>query len=160
MGQDLGRATSTLPSHDGTEVIGTVSMTYEARILRRRRLNTDQGASFIVDLSETTNLIDGAVFVLEGGQSIRVKSADEALIEVRGAELARLAWHVGNRHTPCQISSDRLWIQQDHVLKAMLEQLGASVTDVTRPFNPEGGAYGHGRTYGHTHADDHEHSHV
>jgi urease accessory protein len=42
-------------------------------------------------------------------------------------------------------------IRQDKVLRRMLEGLGATVTEVTAPFTPEGGAYGHGRTHGHTH---------
>jgi urease accessory protein len=63
---------------------------------------------------------------------------------------------VGNRHTPCQIEAARLLIQPDHVIRAMLEQLGATVEDVVEPFTPEGGAYGHGRTHGH----DHTHTHV
>jgi urease accessory protein len=63
----------------------------------------------------------------------------------------RIAWHIGNRHTPCQIAPDRVLIRQDKVLRRMLEGLGATVTEVTAPFTPEGGAYGHGRTHGHTH---------
>ena len=73
------------------------------------------------------------------------------------ASLARLAWHIGNRHTPCQIGPDCLVIRQDHVLEAMLAKLGADVTHDTRPFTPEGGAYGMGRTMGHSHGHDHDH---
>ena len=65
--------------------------------------------------------------------------------------LPRIAWHVGNRHTPCQIADDHILIRQDVVLQAMLEQLGATVRQLTTPFMPEGGAYGHGRTHGHEH---------
>jgi urease accessory protein len=66
-------------------------------------------------------------------------------------DLTRLAWHIGNRHTPCQIEADHLVIRADHVLAAMLTGLGASVTPAKAPFTPEGGAYGHGRTMGHEH---------
>ena len=67
-------------------------------------------------------------------------------------------WHVGNRHTPCQINSDHLLIQADPVIGHMLEHLGAVVEPLTAPFNPEGGAYGHGRTHSHEHvATAHEH---
>ena len=55
------------------------------------------------------------------------------------------------RHTPCQIADDHILIREDKVLQVMLEGLGASVTQVTAPFTPEGGAYGHGRTHGHEH---------
>ena len=72
-----------------------------------------------------------------------------------GTDLPRIAWHIGNRHTPCQIESDRLLIQRDHVIADMLRRIGAEVIEVIEPFTPEGGAYGHGRTHGH----DHSHSH-
>ncbi|NBB98687.1 MAG: urease accessory protein UreE, partial [Alphaproteobacteria bacterium] len=65
-------------------------------------------------------------------------------------------------HTPCQIAADCLVIRQDHVLEAMLAKLGADVTPDTRPFTPEGGAYGMGRTMGHSHGhshDEHDHHH-
>ena len=72
-------------------------------------------------------------------------------MQVTGPDLVRLAWHIGNRHTPCQIEADRLLIQQNHVMWDMLALLGATVKDVSEPFTPEGGAYGHGRTHGHRH---------
>jgi urease accessory protein len=72
-------------------------------------------------------------------------------------DLARLAWHIGNRHTPCQVEKGRLLIRRDHVLEAMLRQLGAGVEAVIAPFRPEGGAYGHGRTMGHDHGHSHDH---
>ena len=78
-------------------------------------------------------------------------AAAEPLLAVRHHNLARIAWHVGNRHTPCQIADDHILIREDKVLQVMLEGLGASVTQVTAPFTPEGGAYGHGRTHGHEH---------
>jgi urease accessory protein len=72
--------------------------------------------------------------------------------------LVQLAWHIGNRHTPCQIEKDRLVIQDDPVIGHMLEHLGATVTQVVEPFTPEGGAYGHGRTHSHAHgATAHDH---
>ena len=104
-----------------------------------------------MDLPETVSLNAGDAFKLEDGRLIGVQPAIENLLEITGADLTRLAWHVGNRHTPCQIEPDRLLIQQDHVMRDMLTKLGASLRDVTEPFTPEGGAYGHGRTHGHAH---------
>lgn len=125
-----------------------VVLSYDERLLRRRRLVTDAGAEFLVDLSETTSLNDGDALVLDDGRRVAVVAAIEPVVQVQG-NLARLAWHIGNRHTPCQIERDHLIIRQDHVLEAMLVGLGAAVTHVLAPFRPEGGAYGHGRTMGH-----------
>ena len=92
------------------------------------------------------------------GSLVAVRAAVEPLLAVTGADLPRIAWHIGNRHTPCQIESDRLLIQNDAVIGHMLEHLGATVTEIDAPFTPEGGAYGHGRTHSHKHgATAHEH---
>lgn len=154
----MSDATETLPiaqtvaSADGA--VDTISLTYAERLLRRKRLTSDRGLSFLVDLSETRGLDEGDAFELQDGRRVAVVAASESLIEVTG-DLVRLAWHIGNRHTPCEITQGALRIQDDHVLGAMLRQLGASVRPVHAPFRPEGGAYGHGRTMGHSH--DHHH---
>ena len=64
--------------------------------------------------------------------------------------LAELAWHIGNRHLAAAIEAERILILRDHVIKAMLEGLGAAVSDVVEPFNPLGGAYsGDRHSHGH-----------
>ncbi|TPE53105.1 urease accessory protein UreE [Amaricoccus solimangrovi] len=130
-----------------------VTLDYEGRFLRRRTLATASGASLLVDLAETVSLEAGDAFVTEDGARIAIEAAAEPLVEVRTVPggLARLAWHIGNRHTPAEIAADHLLIRRDHVLEAMLTRLGARLTPVLAPFRPEGGAYGTGRTHGHHH---------
>ena len=134
-----------------SDAADTVTLDYEARFLRRKRLVSDAGEPFLVELAETRSLSQGEGFRLDDGRIIAVMAAAEPLLSVRHGNLARIAWHVGNRHTPCQIADDHILIREDKVLQAMLEGLGASVTPLTAPFTPEGGAYGHGRTHGHEH---------
>jgi urease accessory protein len=136
--------------HTG-DAADTVTLDYEARFLRRKRLVSDGGEPFLVELAETQSLNQGEGFRLDDGRIIAVMAAAEPLLAVRHHNLARIAWHVGNRHTPCQIADDHILIREDKVLQVMLEGLGACVTQVTAPFTPEGGAYGHGRTHGHEH---------
>lgn len=136
----------------------TLSLGYEERFLRRKLLHTASGGHLLVDLAETTSLDHGDALLLEGGGLVKVQAAPEPLLSVMG-DLPRLAWHIGNRHTPCQIEGDRLLIRRDHVLEAMLRGLGAEVAPLTAPFTPEGGAYGHGRTMGHDHGPTAGHSH-
>jgi len=124
---------------------------YEARFVRRKRLELASGAAVLIDLPETVSLAAGDALETPDGRLIEIDAAPEPLLKVTGA-LTRLAWHIGNRHTPCQIAHDHLLIRADHVLADMLARLGAEVTPVTAPFTPEGGAYGHGRTHGHDHA--------
>ncbi|MGR3635322.1 MAG: urease accessory protein UreE [Shimia sp.] len=139
---------------------GRVALTYEDRFLRRKTLLLEDGTRILVDLPQTTSLDHGGVLVLTDGAEITVTAAPEALMQVTAADLTRIAWHIGNRHTPCQIETARLLLQPDHVIRDMLGLLGATVTDVTEPFTPEGGAYGHGRTHGHDHSHPHAHDHT
>jgi urease accessory protein len=138
-----------------------VDLSYDARFLRRKRLVAQSGLAFVVDLEKTTSLDDGDALELADGRRVTVRAAAEDVLEVRG-DLPRLAWHIGNRHTPCQIAGDHLLIQRDPVIRHMLEHLGADLREAVRPFTPEGGAYGHGRTHAHEHvatAHGHEHAH-
>lgn len=128
-----------------------ITLDYEGRFLRRRRLLSDGGAAFLLDLAKTTDLKPGDAIRLEDGRLIAVHAASEPVLRVRGRVLARLAWHIGNRHTPCQIGSDHLVIRDDPVLADMLKGLGAEITRDSAPFQPERGAYGQGRTMGHSH---------
>lgn len=131
---------------------------YEGRFLRRRRLRAVSGRGIMVDLPETVSLEAGDALEGEGGVMVEIAAAPEPLLRVAG-DLPRLAWHIGNRHTPCQMAADHLLIRDDHVLADMLRRLGAEVTPLTAPFTPEGGAYGHGRTLGHSHGHEHGHGH-
>jgi urease accessory protein len=130
-----------------------VVLDYDARFLRRKRLTTRAGDSVLVDLAEVTNLAHGDALELTDGRLIEVLAAAEEVLVITG-DLARLAWHIGNRHTPCQVEAGRLVIKVDHVLEAMLRGLGAEVTRAVEAFTPEMGAYGTGRTMGHSHGDD------
>ncbi|ARE41553.1 Urease accessory protein UreE [Rhodovulum sp. P5] len=136
-----------------------VTLTYDDRFLRRKCLQSDGGLAFLLDLPKVTSLNEGDILCLSGGLTIKVRAAVEPLLEIRGHDLARIAWHIGNRHTPCQIDPKRLLIQRDHVIRDMLEKIGADVREVEEPFVPEGGAYGHGRTHGHDHGHSHDHGH-
>ncbi|MCQ0970259.1 urease accessory protein UreE [Paracoccus sp. TK19116] len=149
-GDLLGTTNVVLKPGHGRKVVGRVVLDYEGRCLRRKRLTTEGGAHFMVDLPQTVSLAPGEAFGLGGGAVIEVVEAHEPVLRIAG-DLPRLAWHIGNRHCPCELGGDRLVIRADPVLEAMLVQLGAEITRAFAPFRPEGGAYGHGRTFGHTH---------
>jgi urease accessory protein len=143
----LPRASAVLRATPATD---TVVLDYEGRFLRRKRLISNAGIGFLVDLAETVSLDPGDALQLDDGRLIGIAAALEPCLRVEGP-LPRLAWHIGNRHTPCQIGPDHLLIRADHVLEGMLRGLGARVTPTMAAFAPEGGAYGHGRTMGHDH---------
>ena len=135
-----------------------VILDYDARLMRRKLLRTDRGAAFMVDLPAVTNLDEYWGFELADGQSVAIVPAEETVLVITG-DLSRLAWHIGNRHTPCEIGADCLVIREDPVLERMVRGLGGAIARATRPFRPEKGAYGTGRTMGHQHLDDMGHLH-
>ncbi|KRS14060.1 urease accessory protein UreE [Roseovarius atlanticus] len=134
-------------------------LTYEDRFFRRRKLTVEEGWSIIADFEQTVSLNDGDALETMEGLLVRIVAAPEALLAVTGPDLARLAWHIGNRHTPCQIEAERLLIRDDPVIAHMLAHLGATTIKVTEAFRPEGGAYGHGRTHSHEHGASAHHAH-
>jgi urease accessory protein len=132
-----------------------VTLAFEDRYRRRIQLQDSKGAPFLLDLARPTILHDGEGLELDDGGIIAVVAAAEAIADIRAASpaaLSRIAWHIGNRHTPLQILADgALRIRDDHVLIEMIESLGGAVTRHRAPFSPEGGAYSHGLKPGHTH---------
>ena len=133
------------------KLIDNISLSYEDRFIRRKKLVTDNGTEFLVNLEETVSVDESHYFELENGNLIKVISKEENLIEVTGDNLKQIIWHIGNRHLPCQIEETRILIQEDSVIKDMIIKLGGNVTNVVEKFKPEGGAYGMGRTHSHQH---------
>src|SRR5918998_153757 len=145
------------------EARDTLTLDFDDRHRRRRRYTAEGGLAFLLDLPEAAVLRDGDGLALEGGGYVLVRAAPEPLVEVTAEtpeRLARLAWHLGNRHLPTRIEAGRLLIRDDHVIVDMLRGLGATVRQVSEPFDPEGGAYGeHNRQTSHPHGHGHDHHH-
>src|SRR5258708_36493675 len=129
------------------DAIDRVLLDADDRFRRRIVLIGERGTKVLLDLAEATPLHDGDGLVIDDGGTVAVVAKAERLVEIAAqdaAALARLAWHLGNRHTELQIAGDALRIRRDHVLEEMLEGLGARVTPIEAPFEPERGAYEHG----------------
>jgi len=160
------------------KVIDQVSLDHEGRHRRRITLTGQKGTAFLLDLEKTATLNDGDAVKLEDGSLILVKAAPQTLIEIKADNPMRLlktAWHIGNRHTPAEITADAIYIEEDHVLAEMIRGLGCAMATVSRPFQPERGAYHdhahgdhghdhhshdhHGHDHGHAHDHGHDHSH-
>jgi urease accessory protein len=129
---------------DTSGAVDRVVLDAGERHRRRIVLTGERGTIFLLDLPQAVALRDGDGLVLDDGSVIRVAGKAEPLVEIAAAsahDLARLAWHIGNRHTDVQVVGDKLRIRRDHVLEAMLRGLGAKLTLVEAPFDPEPGAY-------------------
>ena len=141
-------------SFDAAAVADTVVLDREDRHRRRMAMTGEGGLAFLLDLAEATVLADGDGLVLEDGQIVRVRAAEEDVVAITAAspaELVRIAWHLGNRHLPTELHPDRLVIRRDHVIEAMVEGLGGRLAPARAAFRPEGGAYGLGAVHGHEH---------
>ena len=133
------------------EAFDEISLSYEERFIRRKKLIANNGTEFLVNLEETVSVDENNFFELENGKIIKVLSKEENLIEITGDNLKQIIWHIGNRHLPCQIEENRILIQDDAVILDMVLKLHGNVKKVFEKFNPEGGAYGMGRTHSHKH---------
>ena len=110
-----------------------ISLSYDERFLRRKKLVSDNGFEFLVNLPETKSLSENQAFKLQSGNLILIKNKKESLLEIKGKNLMQLIWHIGNRHMPCQIEKDRIFIQYDEVIRKMILKLGGKVKKVLRP---------------------------
>ncbi len=147
----------------------TLTLPYERRVLGRLKATSDAGRELGLFLDRGPVLRDGDGLRAESGEVIRVRAADEPVVTARvaaGLPLARLAYHLGNRHVQLALGEDArggfVRFPPDHVLEELAERLGASIERLDAPFDPEPGAYqqpgGHSHSHGHGH-HHHEHDH-
>ena len=133
------------------EITDQISLTYEERFIRRKKLITDKGVEFLVNLKEAKNIDENQFFELDNGKLIKILSKKENLIEITGDNINKIIWHLGNRHVQVEIKNNKVLIEDDPIILDMILKLKGNVKKVFEKFNPEGGAYGLGRTHSHKH---------
>jgi urease accessory protein len=142
------RATQVRGQHRWSEPpADTVVLDFDDRHRRRMMMTGTRGLEFLLDLEHAVALRGGDALVLDDDRLVEVVAAAEPLVEIRCNDpqhLVRVAWHLGNRHLPTQITARGLRIRRDHVIEAMVKGLGARIIEIEAPFDPEGGAYAGG----------------
>ncbi|WP_310074281.1 urease accessory protein UreE [Phyllobacterium sp. 1468] len=170
------RRASEVPADDLLSPLGRAVLQHDERHLRRRVIELVDGRKVLVDLAEPVVLENEDRLVLDGGGEVLVVAAQEQLYEISGensVHLMELSWHIGNRHLAAAINPSRILILRDHVIKAMLEGLGARVEEIVAQFHPVRGAHfgqsesahvngrdshaAHTHTHAHSHNDGHHH---
>jgi urease accessory protein len=137
-----------------TEISGYLTLPFELRQKSRLRASLDNGTEIGLFLPRGTVLRHGDYLRASTGELIEVRAAAESVSTATGDDallLLRAAYHLGNRHVPLQIDTHQLRYRHDHVLDAMLRQLGLLVSSEQAPFEPEVGAYGGGHHHSHAH---------
>jgi urease accessory protein len=160
----MPRATRVLGPADrhGRAVADTVILDYAQRSGERTTVTGVKGGAIDIELETPTRLRTDDLLLLGDGGLVEVVAAPEPLIEARAVDLsalARLAWHLGDRHLPVQVLTNRIRVQRDAAVEALLTSLGAKVAAIEAPFEPEGGAYASAHDHGRDHAHDH-HGHA
>ena len=164
----MPRALRVLPAgqHQGRAVVDTVLLDYSQRSAQTLSVTGERGGRFDIALARPGRLRTDDLLELDDGNLVEVVAAPEPLIEARVADLAalaRLAWHLGDRHVPVQILPNRIRVQRTADSEALLASLDARLTMIDAPFEPEGGAYdssdrhSHDHNHAHGHAQDHHH---
>ena len=136
------------------ETKGVLSLPFERREKSRLLTRLASGEEVALMLPRGEVLRGGDFVVASDGRVFDVVAEKERLLHVTcgtAADLARAAYHLGNRHVAVEVGDGYLRLAADHVLEEMLEGLGATVTAIEAPFEPESGAYAAG---GHEHHDD------
>ena len=140
-------------------VVDTVILDYAQRSAQKVAVTGVKGGAIEIDMDEPVRLRTDDLLVLDDGTLVEVVAAPEPLIEARAADvvgLARLAWHLGDQHVPVQVLPNRIRARRDGGIETLLASLGAKLTAIEAPFEPEGGA--HAASHEHDHAHHHGHS--
>jgi urease accessory protein len=179
----MPRATRVLRAAErrDTSAVDTLILPHAQRQAQKGFLFGVKGTCVEIDFAEPVRLRTDDALVLDDGSLVEIVAEPEPLIEARAADLpalARLAWHLGDRHVPVQVLERRLRLKPDAAIETLLQSLGAKVVTIDAPFEPEGGAYDaavgdhghdhhhhdhghhhhdHGHAHGHDHGHDHDH---
>lgn len=152
------------------EVRGQLRLPFDSRQKSRLKTKLVSGEEVGLMLPRGEILRGGDLVTASDGRVIEIVAEPEKVLHIETKELAKVAYHLGNRHVPVQVGDGFLRITEDHVLEEMVRKLGARVAHVEAPFEPEAGAYagghqhdemGHGgKIHDHHHDHDHDHGHV
>src|SRR5689334_16889741 len=177
----MPRATRVLRAAErrDTSAVDTLILAHAQRQAQKGFLFGVKGTCVELDFAEPVRLRTDDALVLDDGGFVEIVAEPEPLIEARAADLpalARLAWHLGDRHVPVQVLERRLRLKPDPAIETLLQSLGAKLVAIDAPFEPEGGAYDaaagdhghdhhhhdhghHHHDHGHAHSHDHGHEH-
>ena len=146
-----------------------LALAWDARRKSRFEATDSKGRALDVRLADGTVLRGGDVLVAEDGSLVRVVAAAQPVLVVTHCtdhgtplDLLRAAYHLGSRHVPLELQSDRLLLEPDHALADRLRDRHLIVTEGTSAFEPENDAWGAGggHAHGHDHSHDHDHGHA
>ena len=150
---------TSVATNSDTAPFASLTLPFEKRQICRQRVCLDNGDEASLIIERGTILRDGDLLTTEDGRMIQVRAAKESVSTLYAddcQQLARAAYHLGNRHVSLEVRPGMLRYLHDHVLDHMVQELGMTIVAENAPFEPEPGAYSHGT---HEHGSGHAHSH-
>lgn len=152
------------------DVKGQLKLPFDSRQKSRLKTRLVSGEEVALMMPRGEILRGGDLVTASDGRVFEILAEPEKLLHIESSELAKIAYHLGNRHVPVQVDEKFLRIAADHVLEEMVKKLGAKVSEVEAPFEPEAGAYAGGQQHQHDemghggkihdhHGHDHDHDH-
>lgn len=143
-------------------VVETLILDHAGRNRRQATLKGEGGREIELDLDKPTALNDGDALKLEDGSLVLIKAAAQKLIAITAGNplrLTRLAWHLGGRHVPAEVTADAIYIEQDPALAELVRGQGCTMSEVERPFQPEPEVHHHDHAHGDACGCGHDHAH-
>jgi urease accessory protein len=144
---DIIRSAQEDSPYEGEEIV-TLTADRAALAKRRWRGVAQDAREFGFDLDHA--LADGSVFFREAGKCYVISQASEPVVEIElgrePAEVAVLAWQIGNLHFPIEVTESVIRTMDDPAIRQMLqrEQVAWRPTmAVFRPTTSAGHAHHH-----------------
>ncbi|WP_102348140.1 urease accessory protein UreE [Bacillus sp. Marseille-P3661] len=104
------------------------------RILRKR---TDKGTDIAVSLDKEGPLKVGDILYQDENVQIVVRTKKEKVYVIYPnsmVEMGKVAFELGNRHTPCLISVEEIVVRYDETLVRLFEEVGVKYEQTERRF--------------------------
>lgn len=158
----MPRATNIIAAHDARGVAAADSVLLDHTQRAGGTLSVASVKGTTINMVFKGRLRGDDVIALDDGSFVEVVAKPEPLVEARAADvaaLARVAWHLGDRHIAVQLLPNRIRALRNDATEELLKALGAKVMQIDAPFEPEGGAYDVPPSHDHSHHDHHGHAH-
>ncbi len=132
------------------EPIDRLPLSWEQRRKSRLKATTAKGRPIGLFLPRGTILLEGSLLRVSDGTVITVEAAAEDVSTIASPDavlLARVAYHLGNRHVRTQVGPGLIRYRHDRAIDELVRKLGAEVVVEEVPFEPERGTKYHIRDH-------------
>ena len=121
-------------------------LTWEQRRKSRLKTTTVSGQEVGLFLPRGTVLFHGDLLQAADDRIIEIQAASEDVSTISSPDavlLARVAYHLGNRHVRTQVGPGFIRYRHDRAIDQLVRNLGATVLVEEVPFEPERGTKDH-----------------